>query len=284
MAQIANVSSVIEDEPPVWFLIDGEIPKFRTAIRIVSEARVYMWYVPPEIESCISVLLDDSNDGAPRYSVCPRSNVWTLTIFSGAVASMTKPSISAVQSARGLVSDIDLSYQPLVYSTGIELSRFMSQLFDVGARLLVQAQPPTINDSSQQNSFGSDSYTLQILGTWHLVPIDSIGYNRIGLSTTIALGSSYVDYRARTFLAERNFTSFGPGVTFDASLNVSASIALSRSFVVGIRGFGMYQLGLYDSIASITHNVPFQSMRYSFSVGRASFLMCGAHLFTSYSF
>ncbi|MEY3386005.1 MAG: hypothetical protein RIR53_816 [Bacteroidota bacterium] len=125
VAQIVNVSRVIEGEPPGWMFIDGEIPKFRTAIRIVSEARVYMWYVPPEIESCISVLLDDSNDGAPRSSVCPRSNVWTLTVFGGAMASITRSSASAVQSSRGLITDIDLSYQPVTYSTGIELSRFI---------------------------------------------------------------------------------------------------------------------------------------------------------------
>jgi hypothetical protein len=283
VALITGITSDVDELSPRWLVVQGDVRRFRTAIRVISPDRVYMTSVPPEVETCASNLLNDEVDGAPLNMVLPRSNVRTLAAFGGFVESVLRPTALVVRSAGGTSSESELSYQPKVFSSGVEYSVFVSQFYDLGVRAVIHAQPSTIGDSSQQNSLGADSYSLHLTGTWNAVPIDSVGFNRVGLSTTFAVGSSFVDYRARTFFRNRNLTSTGFGITLDAALNASLTVALTRSFAVGVRCFAWGQYGIYSAIDSITHNVPFDSPhRFSFNVDGMSVISVGAHLFASY--
>lgn len=285
VTDIDIVTADVGHKSPRWFLVRGDYNKFRTSIGIICPTRVYARCVPPEAEKCMPLIMDDLGQGVPLHVVCPRSVTMSISAFSGIVASVYGPDASVVLREAGRDRINNLSIQPITYSSGIEVSFFVSQLFDLGLRGLVQVQPSTTLDATPQHSLGFDSYSLQCLGTWHIIHIDSAGYNSVGVSTTFALGGSLIDYRARTHVDSRNLTTIGTGLAFDLAWNTDVTFAVSRSFAVGVRGFVMFQHGLEYSINGIVHHhQPFEPpvlARFAMPWQSAPYL--GAQVFATFT-
>ncbi|MBP6510702.1 MAG: hypothetical protein KA339_09090, partial [Candidatus Kapabacteria bacterium] len=242
-----------------------------------------MYGSPPEFESCVKTPMDTFGLGAPFSVICPRRMGWSVTGSGGFLQTAKEPVANVVTS----INDPDgepLKFQPITYSFGIDASIPVSASNDIGIRGSINAQPSTIDDASMQNSLGMDQYQIQVIGTWHLLAIDDIGYNKFGMSTTFALGPSFLWYRTRTYNDFANFTSTGTGLAIDASLNIQMMYSISRAVAVGFRGTASYQLGISSSLSDITWPEPDGNQwTATFSISDQSAAYLGAQLVVSYT-
>ena len=269
---------------PRWFKVRGDHTYFNTAVRLSGITFAYMQSFPPEFEACINPVTDNELKYADVSKVCPRSADAYVTAFSGVVASVMRPDAFAELPFGSRFRRPSLDYQPVSFTSGVEASMYVSELHDIGFRAMLVAQPPTVQDSTVQNSLGMDAYSFHLLGTWHITPLDAIGFNTVGVSATLGVGPSILSYRARTYRDAVNLTTSGSGLTLDFALSVNMQVWISKSFTVGLRGYSMYQHGLSNSIESIVDERPNQMpWEVLFIVSQQSAAFFGAQLFVSYS-
>lgn len=233
-----------------WYRVDGDVMQFRSAINLACPRRSYEIAIPPEFQSCVPGPQDTFESGAPLSLVCPRRKGWSFAGYGGFLTTMIAPQSVVLTSTDGSIGN-SLRFQQTTYSFGVDASIAANSSFDIGIRGTINAQPPTIDDPSLQNSLGMDEYLLQFLGTWHVLAIDDIGYRKLGISTTIGLGPAFLWYRTRTFRDVTNLTSTGSGFAFDASFNLQMMYAVSQAVAIGFRGTATYQLGLSASFNDV---------------------------------
>lgn len=248
---IETMTPDVDNVSPRLFSVKGDASQFRTALRLSCPVRSYAAGVPPEAQSCVSQVPIELGEGAPLYRVMPRAMKWSITGFGGLASTRLEP-LARVQLPFGILSYYDtLTVQEVTNSFGAELMHPVSALFDLGVRGLIQVQPSTVDDDVPQHSLGYDEYSLQFLATLHLLQIDNIGYSPFGLSTSLGVGPSYLNYRGRTHRNGRNLTTTGSGIAVNVSWNVQAMVALTRALSIGARAQVMYQQGLSFSMEDI---------------------------------
>jgi hypothetical protein len=281
---IETMTGDVGVDSPEWYIVRGDVARFRTALVLSCPTRAYAAGLPPEASSCIDAIKDDLFDGAPLWQVCPRTTSWIFSGFGGFVSTVMDPTATVKRSLGGSTVTDTLRVQPTTYSFGAEAVYPVGALFDLGVRGMIQAQPSTVDDQSLQNSLGFDEYALQLIGTWHIIPIDVVGYNEIGLSTTLAVGPSLLNYRGRTYRTDVNLTTTGSGLAIDVAWSVQAMVSLSRSLSVGVRGIATYQHGLSASIDSITVEERFgKPWVATFEIPDQSAAFVGGHIVLTYA-
>ncbi|MBK7033071.1 MAG: hypothetical protein IPH49_07380 [Ignavibacteria bacterium] len=104
------------------------------------------------------------------------------------------------------------------------------------------------------------------------------------MSTTFALGPSFLWYRTRTYNDFANFTSTGTGLAIDATWNLQMMYSISRGIAVGIRGTASYQLGIRSDFDDIKgHDGLGLEWMASFNISDQSAAYLGAQLVVSYT-
>lgn len=283
---IETMTSDIDVDRQRWFVVRGDGARFRSALLLACSTTTYVYAIPPEAFDCVPEFSGNVTFAAPISDVAPRSTNWSISGFAGVLSTQSGPEARVTRSFSATnVQRSSLLIQPLTYSSGVEAAMPVSKPFDVGLRMTVNAQPSTINDSTRQHSLGFDSYGLQLLGTWQIAPIDVVGYSKIGVSTTLAVGPTLLAYRGRTVIESRNRTTTGTGVAIDATWSMQLMYALSTNLACGVRGFLSYQLGLSSTIDEII--VPTTTSRpwvASFSITNQTAAFAGIHCVFAYTF
>lgn len=283
---IETMTSDIGVDRQRWYVVRGDGARFRSALLLACSTTAYVYAMPPEAIDCVPEFSGNVTFAAPISHVAPRSTNWSISGFAGVLFTQSGPGARVTRSFG--VANVQwnaLLLQPLTYSSGIEAALPISKPFDVGLRMTANVQPSTINDSTRQHSLGFDSYGLQLLGAWQIAPIDMVGYSKIGVSTTLAVGPSLLAYRGRTVIESKNRTTTGTGVAIDATWSMQLMYALSKNLACGVRGFLSYQLGLSSSIDDIT--VPTTTSRSwvaSFSITNQTATFAGIQCTLSYTF
>ncbi|MBU3679342.1 MAG: hypothetical protein FGM32_07020 [Candidatus Kapabacteria bacterium] len=281
---IENITPDIGAASPRWLNVRGDFTLFRTAARLADLRFAYLQNIPPEFEGCITSVKDENLEYANELKVLPRSTSPYATAFSGVISTMLSPDAVVELPYGSRYRNSALQFQPLSFSTGIEASMYISELHDIGLRAMLVAQPPTVQDSVPQNSLGMDAYSLHVMGTWHIAPLDSVGYNTIGLSATIGAGPSFLSYRGRTYRDAKNLTTSGTGLALDVDLSVSLQVLIFKSLIIGLRGYSMYQQGLRYSVESILDERPNQMpWEAVISIPQHSALFGGVQLCLTYT-
>ncbi|MBK6291052.1 MAG: hypothetical protein IPF59_04735 [Ignavibacteria bacterium] len=282
-AQIETLSKDASSGSPIWYRVEGNVQQFRTAVELTCPERAYLFGIPPEFVSCIAEPQEELGPGASYAIVCPRRTGSSFAAFGGFLSTRKAPEAVVKSSSNGS-NGTPLTFQPLMYSFGLDASIAMGPSFDVGLRGTISAQPPTIDDLTLQNSLGMDEYLLQVLGTWHILALDDIGFRTFGVTTTLGLGPSFLSYRTRTYVDSTNVTSTGSGIAIDATWNLQVMCAISRSIAFGIRGTATYQLGLTSDFDDIKgHDGLGLEWMASFNISDQSAAYLGAQLVVSYT-
>jgi hypothetical protein len=281
---IENLTPDVGKASPRWFVVRGDYTLFQTAARLANMTLSYEQNFPPEFEDCITAANSEQLVYAQSSKVCPRSTSPYVTAFSGVISTMLRPEAVVELPSVSRFRTVAVNFQQLSFSSGIEASMYVSELHDIGLRAMLVVQPPTVHDSAAQNSLGMDAYSVHVLGTWHIVPSDIIGYNSVGLSATLGVGPSFLSYRGRTYRDARNLTTSGSGLALDVALSLSLQVPISTSFIIGLRGCSMYQHGLGHYVESVVDEMPYaKPWEAFFSIPRQFAVFAGAQLYLTYA-
>lgn len=282
--QIESLTGDVGSTSSNWYRVDGNVSLYRYAVDVTCPQRAYTNGAPPELIVCVKEPKDDLGPGTAFEIVHTRRMGWSFAGFGGFLSTRKEPTATVTTSGDG-PSGSRLVFQPMTYSFGLDASIAIEPSFDVGLRATINAQPPTIDDLTLQNSLGMDEFLIQLLGTWQILAIDDVGLRKLGVTTTIGLGPSLLWYRTRTYLDTTNLTSTGNGLALDATWNLQVMYAVSQSIAVGIRGTATYQFGLSSSFDEITwkNNIGLD-WSASFSMSEHSAVFLGAQIVASYTF
>lgn len=280
---IESITDDVSSESPIWYRVDGNVLQYRSAMELACPERAYVAGIPPEFAVCIKDLQDVLGPGASLALVCPRRKGWSFAGHAGFLSTKKKPTAEVKNTYSG-PDGSPLQFQSLTYSFGLDASVAIGTFFDLGLRGTLNAQPSTIDDDLLQNSLGMDEFLLQVLGTWHILAIDEVGYRKLGVSTTLGVGPSYQSFRTRTYRNIYNLTSTGSGLAVDATWNLQLMYSVSRAITVGLRGTATYQYGLSSSFDDIVWpNVSGSPWTAVFSMTDQSASYLGVQLVVAYT-